>query len=126
MVVRGNGQPLHVEGFDARYRLTERGAILLTDPDRQTYQAAGMVRSIWSTLGPRALWGELSPIGKGFQRGPILGDGFQQGGALVLDRDQRVAFAYSSEATADNVATERLFAIVLQRVARHASAAGVA
>ena len=117
-VLVGNGESRYLEGFIERYRLGDRAVVLVTDPSRATFAAAGLKRSWWSTFGPRAVWAALTSFGQGYRQRSIHGDALQQGGALVLDADARVVLHHVSEALGDNLSGNDIVAAALGVVMR--------
>jgi len=98
VVMVGNGAPEHARWFADRHHLPARGVTLVTDPSHTVHDAMGLVRSVWSSFGPRGLLGWARAIGRGYRQGGFLGDGRQQGGALVLDPRGVVRFLHRSTA----------------------------
>lgn len=92
----GNGLPSHIDGFIARHGLGDKKVTVVTDPSLKTFAAAGFARSVWSTLGPRAVWGELRAFGAGYRQYGIEGDPYQQGGVVLVDQDGTIAYYYAN------------------------------
>lgn len=92
----GNGEPRFIEHFIERFALSERKVEIYTNPDLAAYRAAGLRRSAWATIGPRGIWDALRAFGQGHVNRLGEGDNFQQGGAILIDRDGTVAWHHSS------------------------------
>ncbi|MEE9384404.1 MAG: peroxiredoxin-like family protein [Nannocystaceae bacterium] len=75
----GNGTPAmatdFIEQFDIRFEV-------LTDPQRISYRAAGLNRSLG--LDPRGLYAAWGALRAGHIQGRTKGDPFQQGGLMVI------------------------------------------
>ena len=100
----GSGNPAQRDGFVERLGLGDKPVTLVCDPALGAYGAADMHRSLWSAIEPRAVGHQLRAYGQGFQGGwGIQGDNNQQGGALLLDAELRVAYARYARFTADLV-----------------------
>jgi len=99
LVVVGNGQPYHAQGFNDEYQLP---FTLLTDPDLKAYAAAGMRRSVLATVGPRSVGHALRALSGGSRQKRTQGDPWQQGGVFVITLDERVLFRYVSREAGDH------------------------
>ena len=98
VVFVGTGLP----GMAADFARTHGGSFpVLSDVKKSTYRAAGMRRSLWSTLHPRLLLNTWRALRSGFRQGRVQGDPFQQGGALVFDPDGRVVLTEIDRAGGD-------------------------
>jgi len=74
---------------------------VLSDPARATFAAAGMRRSVWATLHWRLLGNAWRALRAGFRQGRVQGDAWQQGGAIVLDREGAVVYRQVDRAGGD-------------------------
>lgn len=110
----GSGAPEHVRGFIAREGLSDKPVVMLADPQLESYAAADMKRSLWNTIEPRSLVSQMQAIGRGFRPGGVDGDPHQQGGGLLLDAQQRVAWIHRARFTGDNVDGSELMQAVLE------------
>lgn len=83
----GTGLP----GMAADFARTHGGPFpVLSDVAKSTYKAAGMKRSLLSTLHPRMLRNVWRAFRMGFRQGRVQGDPYQQGGVVVFDRTGRL------------------------------------
>ena len=98
----GNGAPAAIDGFVERHGLGDKPVDVLTDPSLTAVRAAGLVRSAWSTFGPRAVVDYVRAMGAGFVPRKVAGDLLQQGGALVVDTGGRVVFRHVATSLADH------------------------
>jgi peroxiredoxin len=124
VVLVGNGEPEHIEGFVERQRLAGHPVTILTDPTLKAHRAAGFDRSAWMTIGPAALWSDLMAFGRGYFSAGTQGDRWQQGGILVVDAAGTLAFRAASRSAPDPVAAETIVDAVFKNVVRHARAEG--
>jgi len=97
----GNGLPEHIDAFVERHQLGDKTVMVLTDPSRRAFKAAGFRRSVWSTFGVRAIWDALRAFGAGHRQYGLEGDPFQQGGVVLVDEHGRVAFHHENRTLAD-------------------------
>lgn len=58
--------------------------LVLCDPERRAFAAAGMRRTLFATLHWRLVVNFWRALRAGFRQGRVLGDPWQQGGVLVL------------------------------------------
>ena len=110
----GSGTPEQSRAFVERQGLGDKSVILLTDPGLESYAGADMGRSLWSNIEPRSLVSQMRSIGAGLKPGRTEGDGRQQGGAVLLDHEQRVAWIHRARFTGDNVNGSDLMQAVLK------------
>jgi hypothetical protein len=75
---------------------------VVTDPTLQAFEAAGLVRSLWSLAGPRAVAFKLRGLAAGHVQDRVEGDLRQQGGVLVVDREARVAYRWRDRSLGDH------------------------
>ncbi|MCB9743849.1 MAG: AhpC/TSA family protein [Alphaproteobacteria bacterium] len=100
VVLLGNGERAHLEGFIERFKLEGKPASVATDPSLGSFALAGMIRSRWVSAGPPGIWDRLYGLSQGYANGllagqaPIQGDNTQQGGALLLDAERRVVYLH--------------------------------
>lgn len=101
----GNGASHYIEGFIERNAIDLDIVEVVTDPSLAAHRALELPRSFASTYGPRALWGLGRALVHGFRQRSIEGDVYQQGGVLVIDREQRVAYLHRDQALGDHAPT---------------------
>ncbi|HEY1549754.1 MAG TPA: peroxiredoxin-like family protein [Kofleriaceae bacterium] len=115
-IVVGNGTPDQLAGF------VDREAIAaFTDPSLAAYRAAELVRSRWSTYGPRALVQLAGAMLRGFANGRAQGDPIQQGGTLYIARGGELCFYSRAEATGDHASLGDVVDVALARRAVEAA-----
>lgn len=103
--------PLDATQFFAQYQLED--VHRFSDPNCQLYRAFGLARgSVSQLLGPRIWWRGFRAWLKGYGFSTVEGDGFQLGGAFLLDRGEIV----SSQRA--NSAAERLNFVQLASAAQ--------
>ena len=101
----GNGSPSFIEGFREKTGYT---GTIFTDPSLETYQAAGLLRSVVATVHPRSIIRGLKAATEGRFQGRTRGDAWQQGGALVINPAGEVLFSYQARESSDNVEPQAL------------------
>ncbi len=82
LVFVGTGLPAMAADFA---RTHAGGHAVLSDPQRRAFAAAGMRRTLWSTLHWRLLANAWRALRAGFRQTKVQGDPWQQGGVLVFD-----------------------------------------
>jgi peroxiredoxin len=101
LVVVGNGQPWQAQAFLDDHPVD---AELLVDPKLEAYAAAGLRRSMASTmLNVKSLKHGRRAMKAGHRQGKIQGDPWQQGGAFIISPDHQVHFAQVSGEAGDHV-----------------------
>jgi hypothetical protein len=120
VIVIGSGTPDQLAGFVEREVAGER-LTAFTDPSLAAYRAAELVRSRWSTYGPRALVQLARAIVRGFRNGRPQGDPIQQGGTLYIARGGELCFHDRANATGDHAALGDVVDVALARAAESAA-----
>lgn len=88
---------------------------VLVDGPRATFRAAGMRRSLWSTLHWRLLANARRAMRAGFRQTKVQGDPWQQGGVLVLGPKGERRHAAVDRAAGDPLDLEPVLAAVRSR-----------
>ncbi|HEY6909308.1 MAG TPA: peroxiredoxin-like family protein [Myxococcales bacterium] len=109
LAVIGNGLPAMAKSW-ARHNDFPSTVAVLTDPGRKSYDAAGLKRSFAATLSPTSAVNFVRAVRRGFRQGRILGDAWQQGGALVVRPGGEVVFRHVSSAPGDHASASTLLA----------------
>ena len=107
-VLVGNGTPVQMAAFRERHALVDAQVELVTDPALDAYRAAGLQKSIWATIGPRAIAEHLRAWAAGQPHRPVEGDPTQQGGAMLVDDRGVVRLARRNRSIGDHVAASDL------------------
>lgn len=107
LVIIGNGRPALAKRLAERNQLPA-SMTLLTDPSLRAYQAAGLKRGVWRTLGPRGWLPYLRTLRRGFRQRRLAGDAWQQGGALALAAGGKVLYRHVSEHPGDQASASAL------------------
>ncbi|MEQ9497743.1 MAG: peroxiredoxin-like family protein [Deltaproteobacteria bacterium] len=109
LVAIGNGGKRFARAFmeerDVRFPI-------YVDPERVTYQAADMRRSLRSTFSPRTLKNGLRAMSSGHLQGATKGDPWQQGGVLVIAPGGETRLAYLSEEAGDHPSIDAILAVL--------------
>ena len=94
----------------ARCWLEETGAPfpLLLDPDRGSYRAYGLERSVRRVFHPRVFLAYFRLMLQGRKLRPIQGDPYQLGGDFIVDSRQIVRYAHPSADPADRPDVQEL------------------
>ena len=99
LVVVGNGKP----EYAADFRDSEGIEFpLYTDPDLRAYSAAGLKRSVGSSINLNVIGHGLRALSAGKRQGATQGDPWQQGGVFVIAPRDRIVFSYVSEEAGDH------------------------
>ena len=99
LVIVGNGRPEHAADFRDREKVKSP---LFVDPELRAYQAAGLKRSILSTLSPGVIGRGIRAFAAGKRQGATQGDPWQQGGVFVIRPGNTVDYAYVSQEAGDH------------------------
>jgi hypothetical protein len=113
-VLVGNGTTEQMAAFVERHALEGCRVEVTTDPGLGLYAALGLRRSIWATLGPRALLDQARALAHGHPHRRIEGDPTQQGGALLIDRRGVVRLVHANRSLGDHVPTSDLVEAALR------------
>jgi hypothetical protein len=111
LVIIGNGWPGVARKF-AEQKQLPKSMTLLTDKSQKAYQAAGLKRGLWRTLGPQSWLPYLKTLARGFRQRRTAGDPWQQGGALVLEKGGQVSFRPVREHPGDQARAAELLEAV--------------
>lgn len=87
----------------ARRWLEETGAPfpMLLDPNRGSYRAYGLVRSVWRVFHPRVFLAYFRLMLLGRKLRPVQGDPYQLAGDFIVDKEQIVRYAHPSADPSD-------------------------
>ena len=92
LVVVGNGSVADAREFKEMQHVTFP---LLTDPERQSYRAAGLKRGV--APSPRMAWNAVKALAGGHMQWNVKGDAAQLGGAFVFAKGGELRFSFVSE-----------------------------
>ncbi len=109
VIVIGNGAPMFIAGFREH---TGWAGPLYTDPTLEAYRAAHLERGVLKTLDPRGMGSLARALVRGHRQGRTQGDEYQQGGALVIDRDGNVVWQHISRRPGDLASVDDMLAAV--------------
>ena len=85
-----------------------------TDPRLGVYEAMGLRRSMWATIGPRALVDLARAMAAGHPHRPVEGDATQQGGVLLVDAQGVVRLLHANRSIGDHAPTSDLVEAALR------------
>lgn len=105
LVVLGTGTPQQVQWFVEDLELATP---VLTDPDREVFEALGMRRDLWGAIDPRVFLRSFQVLGKGIRQKGTKGDATQLGGVLVVAPGGQVPYAYRSRFAGDHPAVSEV------------------
>ncbi|MCA9664439.1 MAG: AhpC/TSA family protein [Myxococcales bacterium] len=120
----GSGDVQSMRAFREDFGLADKPLSLYTDETLASYRAAGLARSMWGVLGPRALGQTLAAAGRGYRQRSRAGDGSQQGGALIVDADGVLRFYFRSRSLGDRADPNELVQTALKMSLGRARARG--
>lgn len=92
----GNGEARFIDHFVERFALSNKKAEIVTDPALSAFKAAGLHRSLWAAYGPVAMRDLIRATGHGHITRFGEGDALQQGGALLIDAEGKLAWYHRS------------------------------
>jgi len=114
IVFVGNGAARYIDGFVERNGVLTDIARVVTDPSLKAFDAAGMVRSRWSTFGPRGLLNLARSLARGFKQTTIEGEPLQQGGVIVVAADGTIAYVQVEQAAGDHAPNDEVVAAAMR------------
>jgi hypothetical protein len=109
LIIVGNGQTSFAKGFKNRLQLTTP---LYVDPELQAYQAAGLKRTKFGTIGPQVFFPALKAFFRGQRQGRVEGDPYQQGGGFVILPGDKVAYAYVNKRSSDRPKIKKILKVL--------------
>jgi peroxiredoxin len=74
---------------------------VFVDPGVRSYEHFGMKRGLGEVLTLRSLRHAGRAIGGGHRQSPVRGDGLQNGGVVVIDRNGDVVYKHVEQETGD-------------------------
>lgn len=107
VVVIGNGGPSFIEDFR---QTTKFEGPIYTDPSLAVYEAAQLERGVGTFLKLGAVTRTFGALRRGARQGKTRGDALQQGGVVVVDRDDRVRYHHVSQYPGDNASPAQIVA----------------
>ena len=99
LVIIGNGRPEHARKF---IEMEPLDATVLCDPNLKAYKAAGLRRSVLSTMNPLSGAYAIRAMVRGNKQESVMGDNWQQGGVFVITPKNEVLFSYVSMVAGDH------------------------
>jgi peroxiredoxin len=123
VVFVGNGAPNFIEGFVERNALAGMPCEIVTDPSLRAFDAAGLERSRWSSIGPQALRNLARALLSGYRQTRIEGAGQQQGGVMLVEPGGGLAYVHRDRVTGDHAPTADVVDAALALAARGAAIA---
>ena len=107
----GNGTAAHVAWF-----VEDMAPIdypVWTDPTLVVYRAAGLKHGLLRTIGPKPTTNYARGLLRGFaNKGGLMGDGQQQGGAMIVRADGTVPFVHVAEVLGEHVDASAMIAAI--------------
>jgi hypothetical protein len=85
---------------------------VFTDPGRETYAAAGLRRSVGSSVNLRSMRHAARARKGGHRQGSVQGDAWQQGGVLVIAAGGEILFRYVSREAGDHPEPDDLLEVL--------------
>lgn len=117
VVLVGNGDPGQIPAFAERQRLEGYPLTIVTDPTLHAHDAAGFERSVWATIGPRALWADVRAWLGGYSGAGRQGDVFQQGGVLLVDAVGKLLVRHANASAPEPIPAAVVLEAALEYVA---------
>lgn len=104
VVLVATSAPNRIPSFAKRMHLDSGLVEVVTDPSLETHKAANLVRSVASLINVRTVAEAVRLYAQGHFVSREEGDGdvYQQGGALLVDRDGNVLFQHSNRDMTDH------------------------
>jgi len=100
-VLIGNGSVEQAREVRSALELPD-DLVLVTDPRRESFSAAGLRRDLAGVVSPRSISAGLRAWGSGARVTGLKGDPWQLGGVIAVDRDGRIRYRYASSYAGDH------------------------
>lgn len=101
LAVIGCGQASDLKPFA---EATKYEGVLLTDPDRKSFQALNFKDNVTDLIGLKSFTAGFSALMGGHKPGAMKGSPLQLGGAVIITPDNRVRYYYQSKFAGDHPA----------------------
>lgn len=113
--VVGNGTVAHAAWFvkDQKVDFEVR-----TDPTLKVYELADFKRTVGSSFNPKSLSSAVRALKGGFRQSATKGDALQQGGAMIVLPDGRLAYKFVSEYAGHHPRGEEMIATLRHTLPR--------
>lgn len=110
VVLVATSAPNRIPTFAKRMHLESGLVEVVTDPTLATHKAAGLVRSVSSMMNFTTVAEAVRLYAQGHfgERDPDDGDVFQQGGAMLVDREGAVLFRHTNRHMTDHFSMEQV------------------
>lgn len=109
LAVIGCGQASDLKNFA---EATKYEGILLTDPDRKSFQSLHFKDKVTDLIGLKSFTAGFTALLGGHKPGALKGSPLQLGGAVIITPDNRIAYYFQSKFAGDHPAiTELLDAV---------------
>jgi peroxiredoxin len=105
LVLVGNGSPEAAGALREEFQLS---VPVYADPQRRSYRALGLQRSLFSTIRWRAVRNVIAALRRGVSQRGLQGDAWQQGGCVIVLPDGSVPFYFASRAAGDHPSPETI------------------
>jgi hypothetical protein len=103
VVIVGNGSVHQAQRFSSAKNLPREGVVVLTDPGREAFRAAGFERGLGRTLLHPGAWSAyISAKAQGHTGTGLFGDLTQLGGILVVRPPATLAYLHRSRFAGDH------------------------
>lgn len=109
LIIIGNGNQFFAQGFIEEHNLTTPVYI---DPELKAYKAAGLLRSVWHTIGPSALKNHFRAFKGGYRQTGVKGDAWQEGGVFIISPQNNLLYSYRSKAAGDHPHPEDILKVL--------------
>lgn len=110
VVLVATSAPNRIPAFAKRMHLESGLVEVVTDPTLATHRAANLVRSVRSMMNFTTMTEAVRLYAQGHfgTRDPEDGDVFQQGGALLVDREGGVLFRHTNQHMTDHFSMDQV------------------
>jgi hypothetical protein len=113
----GNGPATYIDEFIAQLDLADRRVEVVTDPSLASFREADLVRSMWATLGPRAIVDKIRGRLTGHTQPGVFGDYSQQGGALLVAHGGELRLHHKNRSLGDHASNPEILHAALALMA---------
>jgi hypothetical protein len=116
VVIVGNGSVAQARHFFSDKQLPRHGVSVVTDPDRDTYRAAGFERGVTKTLNSDSVKAYGAAVRQGHRVTGLFGDLTQLGGLIVVKPPASLLYFHKSRFAGDHPRMADVLAALPARV----------
>ena len=111
LVLVGNGEAHFISGFRETTRFDGK---IYTDPSREVFNALGFSNNKRATFSPKVLLSGVKAFVKGHRQRGVQGDPWQQGGLLIVSKEQKINFYHAFKTAGEALPWEEIWHVLVR------------